>query len=307
MKKIFYSIFPNRRQALTFLICLLLASIIWTVNALNSTYSFTVQVPVWYGGREAVAGSQLVQNLNVEVKGRGFDLLRFQREVASFRAEALPDPLKTGPVSSRKLIEPLLASYKRSLQLEQVQPAYIAPSSVGLFSRKVALRCTPQLTFRMPYVAAGPAVIYPDSVNVISAAPLPESLRTLEAEAPILRDLHASHFGPLPLLRPQEGWMTEPAQVWLYVPVERGTELKLQVPVGSRSPADEMLIPSGVELTMQVPLSKYELTHAGIFRLGINPDTDPAGKALVKVEHAPYWVSHLSIHPASVTRLKKVK
>lgn len=249
----------------------------------------------------------MVHDLQLQVKGRGFDLIFFQRAAARFKAEAGINPRSPVPVSSRKLIESLLSPYSRHIQLEEVQPEFIASGSAGLYSRKVPVTASLRYSFKMPWVAAGPWVLAPDSVTVISTTPLPEHLNALNVSTPDLFDLKKSYFGPIRLSKNNNGWMFEPSQVWLYVPAERGTEIKVMVPVHSSNPATEILIPSKVELTLHVPLSKYDITHPGLFRVSLDPKSDANGKSMIRIDHVPYWASHVTVHPTSITRLRKVK
>jgi hypothetical protein len=307
LKKLIASFFPDRRQAITFLVCLLLASVIWTINALNSTYSLRVRVPVVYGGRSIQAQDNLVHDLQLLVKGRGFDLIFFQRDAVRFRAEAGINPRSPVPVSSRKLVESLLAPYSRYVQLEDVHPEFIASGSAGLYSRKVPVTAGLRYSFKMPWVAAGPWVLLPDSVTVISTTPLPEHLNSIKVSTPDLFDLKKSYFGPVRLPKNQNGWMFEPSRIWLYVPAERGTEIKVMVPVQTSNPGAEILIPSKVELTLHVPLSKYESTNPGLFRVSVDNKSDANGKSMIRIDHVPYWASHVTVHPTSITRLRKVQ
>lgn len=260
-----------------------------------------------YGGRSIEAQDNLAQDLQLLVKGRGFDLILFQRAAARFKAEAGINQRNPEPVSTRKLVESLIAPFSKHVELEEVQPEFIAAGSSGLFSRRVPVSTSFRYSFKMPWVAAGPWVVYPDSVTVISTTPLPADLSTITVSAPDLYDLKQSHLGLLPLPKNKTGWMFEPAQVWLYVPAERGTEIKVVVPVQTDHSGSEILIPSKVELTLQVPLSKYDITHPGLFRVSTDDISDLNGKAMIRIDHVPYWASHVSVHPSSITRLRKVQ
>lgn len=82
---------------------------------------------------------------------------------------------------------------------------------------------------------SGPAVTYPDSIVISSSSPISNSLTSIKtipieqsnADRPVFRST-------LPDISENSNLIPEQIKVWVYVPVEIGTEIKLNVAVNSQ-------------------------------------------------------------------------
>lgn len=82
MKKFFdrflsFSIGEGKKTKRTLLVCILLATVIWTLNALNKDYTTTLKYPVKYNynHKQYIPAEELNQYVILEVNGFGWNLL----------------------------------------------------------------------------------------------------------------------------------------------------------------------------------------------------------------------------------------
>ncbi|MBL7924901.1 MAG: hypothetical protein JNL88_11940 [Bacteroidia bacterium] len=297
------------KQGLSFAFCLLLAAFIWLINALNNTYSSSVSVPILYSKTNPEQPARnLPDHIHLEVRGKGFALWSFKRKAKGFsiHTEGFSGRMKDTVLDSRAALEPLLTDFTKTLDIEKLEPEQLIFSGRPYFSKKLAVRGAVNVRFKQPMVQSGPAVFYPDSINVFSGALIPDSLKTISVEAVTIESAEKAVFKRLRLKLPGKDFRSTHQDAWLYVPAEEGTEIKLEVPVYAGPLNDgDLYIPSYVILSCMVPLSKYNLTHPSRFRVQPAATFPEANRVPLLLSHAPYWASHIDYEPKLVQKLKK--
>lgn len=299
----------RKKQGIRFSVCVLLAAVIWLVNALNKNYHTVVSIPVYHARPlENNAAYQMPSSIRMDISGRGFALIRFKNAAGDYavRTTALRPGNRDSVLDSRVVLASLLDPFNNDISVDYIHPPRLFLSGRNTFSKRLKVTGRPVLDLADNTVQAGPHVFYPDSVTVFSGSPISDILTQLTALLPVSKNIRQSVFQKVQLQLPEGIYQSVPKEVWCYVPVEAGTEIQLDVPVLSSNRAtDELFVPARVTVTCRVPLSKYSETKSD--RFIVQPSSAATGgeKVALEIKHAPYWVSELRMYPEVVSRLKK--
>lgn len=299
----------RKKQGIRFSVCVMLAAVIWLVNALNKNYHTVVSVPVYHARPlENNAAYQMPSSIRMDISGRGFALIRFKNAANDYavRTAALRPGNRDSVLDSRMVLASLLDPFNNDISVDYINPPRLFLSGRPSFSKQLKVAGSPMLDMVDNVVQSGPHVFYPDSVTVYSASPIPETLTKINAVIPKTKNVRQSVFQMIRLQLPEGVYQSTPKWVWCYVPVESGTEIQLEVPVQSRNGiSDELYVPSRVTVTCRVPLSRYSDTKAERFIVQPISAATEGEKVALEIKHAPYWVSDQRLYPELVSRLKK--
>ena len=307
MRKLAQKIISNtNRQGVSFTLCVLLAAFIWVINALNNVHSTSVTIPIIYDKEISKNSTHpLPPSIHVDVKGRGFSLWSFHNAARNFSINTpyLNSRTKDTVISSKDAISSLLYDFSKEMTISEIIPAQLVFSGVEFYSKKLAVKGDFKLNFQTPFIQSGPSIYYPDSVWVYSNNQIPSSVTDIVAEMVTEKNVSHSVFKKVNLKKPFETYRLLQSDVWLMVPVEEGTEIELDVPIQTKY--GELFIPSSVQVTCMVPMSKYNQTHFKQFKVVQIKGTGSDDKAFVEVVHAPYWASRVMVEPQLVNKLTK--
>ena len=307
MRKLAQKIISNtNRQGVSFTLCVLLAAFIWVINALNNVHSTSVTIPIIYDKEISKNSTHpLPPSIHVDVKGRGFSLWSFHSAARNFSINTpyLNSRTKDTVISSKDAISSLLYDFSKEITISEIIPAQLVFSGVEFYSKKLAVKGDFKFNFQTPFIQSGPSIYYPDSVWVYSNNQIPSSVTDIVAEMVTEKNVSHSVFKKVNLKKPFETYRLLQSDVWLMVPVEEGTEIELDVPIQTKY--GELFIPSSVQVTCMVPMSKYNQTHFKQFKVVQIKGTGSDDKAFVEVVHAPYWASRMMVEPQLVNKLTK--
>jgi hypothetical protein len=307
MKKLAQKIISKtNRQGVSFTLCVLLAAFIWVINALNNVHSTSVIIPIIYDKEISKNSTHpLPPSIHIDVKGRGFSLWSFHNAARNFSIQTpyLNSRTKDTVISSKDAISSLLYDFSKEITISEIKPAQLIFSGVKFYSKKLAVKGNFKLSFQTPFIQSSPSIYYPDSVWVYSNNKIPPSVTDIYAETVTEKNVSHSIFKKVKLKKPFETYRLLQNNVWLMVPVEEGTEIELDVPIQAKY--GELFIPSSVQVTCMVPMSKYNQTHHKQFKVVQMKGTGSDDKAFIEVLHAPYWASRVMVEPQHVNKLTK--
>lgn len=297
----------GNKQAATFLLFVVLSAVIWTINALSKDQTTTVRIPITYPGEQsAQLQSGLPHELIFNAKGKGFFLMQFMSKTENFRIvpKSINHPLRDTVIASLQALAPVLEDFQGKIEIRNLQPEQLLLSGRKMFSKKVAIQPRYRVTYFPAYVQKGPAITQPDSILLFSTAPIPDSLERVNTILNEASGIDKNLFRRTQLELPNGNYHIAQNDIWFLLPVEKGTEITLEVPItNKRIFQHESYIPSSVKLTCRVPLSRFHQTKADNFLvLPTQPSID-GEKMLVEVVKSPYWASSIRIEPGIVNRI----
>jgi hypothetical protein len=297
--------FGRIRPAVPFLIAVLISTSIWVINALNKSHSTSFTVALAYPYVNTAPEKGYTREVHCEIKGRGFDLIRFLLNKKSGTI-ALKDA-KTARIEALDAITRHVQSFNKKLIVSRVHPLWIDPPQAQFYSRKLKLVPNTEFTAANTFVKTIPAITIPDSILIYSEIPIPANLKTI-GTAPIKKgNLSTSWFGSVRIINPDpDNFIPEVEKVWVYQPIEEATEIKLLLPInpGAGIPFNFRFIPASAILTCNVPVSRYAITTADRFMITAEVNDQEQKKAIVNLVKFPSWASNIHYSPTAVEFLK---
>lgn len=302
------------RNIITYLICVVIATILWFLNALNKDYSAVISYPVKYvnlpQGKHLI--SDLPSTLSLEVRAKGFALLG-HRISTSF----LPITFNVNTYSNHLLEKDEVFEYtlntneikdkignqlNTEIKLLDITPATIEFKFAQSVEKKVAVRPVVNYTLKRQYIL-NQITATPDSVLVSGPATIIDTLRYISTKSLRLKDLGKSVTKEVELT-PLRGCTVDDATVKLDLQVEQFTETKKTIRLQARHVPGSFylrLFPDNVNITYDVGLSNYEKITNQDFEFYVDYDQTKSSSYLdVKVGKTPAFIKNLVFSPQKV-------
>lgn len=302
------------RNIITYLICVVIATILWFLNALNKDYSAVISYPVKYvnlpQGKHLI--SDLPSTLSLEVRAKGFALLG-HRISTSF----LPITFNVNTYSNHLLEKDEVFEYtlntneikdkignqlNTEIKLLDITPATIEFKFAQSVEKKVAVRPVVNYTLKRQYIL-NQITATPDSVLVSGPATIIDTLRYISTKSLRLKDLGKSVTKEVELT-PLRGCTVDDATVKLDLQVEQFTETKKTIRLQARHVPGAFylrLFPDNINITYDVGLSNYEKITNQDFEFYVDYDQTKSSSYLdVKVGKTPAFIKNLVFSPQKV-------
>lgn len=303
------------RNIISYGICVLIASILWFLNALNKDYTSEIAYPVKYtdfpAGKYLV--SDLPQNITLEVKAKGFALLTHQ-----IRTSFLPIIVNVNSYSNHSLEKGDIFEY--TLQLNEIKDKIsnqlnsdikllsIHPDKIDFrfspsVTKKVAVYPVVRYSLKQQYILKGGILCIPDSVMASGPAQIMDTLQyvyTEPWEAGEIRKNLVQTVG----LTPIQGVKFEDIKIKIEMQPERYTEASRTIPVKVLNLPDSLdikLFPGSVDITYEIGLSKYDAVKDSDFTFTVDYLQVTSGSFLpVHLLHSPTYIKDLRYSPQKV-------
>lgn len=311
------SLLKNQRLAV-FMICLVIATILWTLNALSKNYTTSISYPVRYIN---LPDNKFIINdppkqLDMRVNGHGFTLLRHKMRLA-FTPVALDIStiLEEQGIQSRggytivpsTVLDRISGQISSDLQILDVKPAGISLVFDSLETRQVPVKPDINIQFRSRFDVAGKISTRPGTVEITGPRAIIETVDTLYTRRRILKSVDKDIIKEIPLIFPKE-IKSKTEKVTLLVPVDEFTEKSFQVPIRIDSlPSDRVvrLFPQEVTLHFSAGLKHYSLITPESFDFYVkNSDLQSGHISLpIYTGKVPDGIKSLKIYPLHVEYL----
>ena len=313
----FDSLLKNQRLAI-FMICLVIATILWMLNALSKNYTTSISYPVRYIN---LPDNKFIINdppkqLDIRVNGHGFTLLRHKMRLA-FTPVALDIStiLNEQGIQSRdgytivasKVLDRISGQISSDLQILDVKPAGISLVFDSLETRQVPVKPNIDIQFRSRFDVAGKISTRPGTVEIIGPRAIVEDIDTLYTRQRILKSVDKDIIKEISLVIPDE-INTKTEKVTLFVPVDEFTEKSFQVPIRIDSlPPDRLvrLFPQEVTLHFRTGLKQYSFVTPESFDFYVKNSDLQSGQISLPVHtgKVPDGIKSLKIYPLHVEYL----
>lgn len=295
------------RPALPFLFAVLISTSIWVINSLNNTHTTSIEFKPLYVHAVTSAGHEYTQKVTATLSGRGFDLitLLFKK---NFREFAVTTDSKNR-IAALDAVSRHIQGANLNIRVTRVHPAWIDPPQLQQHSRKLKVIVDGDFTVMASHVKTTTPISVPDSITVYSELPIPTVITSIRTRHLTQKQLHASWFGSTQLVNPfPEQLVLAESKVWVYQPVEEATEISLSLPVnpGNGIPYNFRFIPASIKLTCVIPVSRYNITTAEKFLATASVSSPSQELAVIRINQAPPWATHIRYTPVSVKFLRIV-
>ena len=311
------SLFTNRNLTI-FLICLIIATTLWFLNALSKNYTTTISHPVEYVNlpKNKFIVNNPPEKLNLRISAHGFALLRHKIGSAFSPLEVNVSHLlenssggSTGlfviPTSGLK--DGLSGQLNPELNLVDISPGVFTLVFDSLCVKQVLVAPAVQMGFKPRFGLVSPLEFFPSRVTVSGPREMVAKTDTIFTLPKNFKNLETSFTQEIGLEIPLQ-LIVEPSRVLMTASIGEFTEKTLHVPIWIEGQPEDVkirLFPYDAEITMTVALSHFALVkpdHISLFvswddivqkqqHLKIRLKKLPAGVTSVKI--IPEYVEYL--------------
>ena len=311
----------NKKLAI-YMFFVALATIFWFLNALSKEYTTTVNYPVTYSDFPAkkILSNELPSKLKLTVRAYGFDLLRYKlsfiqsidfpvNELTNNRMEKSGENRFFFP--TERMTNEVASQLSSAISVTHVSPDTIRFEFSPLIEKQIPVHLNSKLKFEPQFRLGGDATLKPDSIWVIGAQALIDSVKQVETELLELNRLNETTKKNIGLEK-IKGLKFRHKKVEVELPVERFTEARKLVEVKVANLPDSLLLrlfPHEVELSYLVGLKDYETISSEQFQLEVDYETISLSSNELKVslKQSPASVSNVSFYPQEVIYLIEKK
>ena len=314
------SYFKNRniridRNILSYIICVIIAAILWFLNALNKEYTSEISYPVRYTdfpkGKYPV--SSLPSTITLEVKAKGFTLVGY-RISTSF----LPISLDINSYSNYMLEKDNILEYTLKLstikdkinnqlnsdiKLLNIKPEEIYFKFSPAVSKVIPVKPMVDYSLKKQYILKDKISAVPDSILVSGPASLMDTLSYIPTETWKAGEINKNLSRTIDLEFPPN-FSADEKSVKVNIELERFTEAKRNIPISVWNLPDSLnikLFPNTVEISYEIGLSRYDKATDQDFEFIVNyAETQNSSFLPVEVVKFPPYIKNLSYTPQNV-------
>lgn len=309
----------NKQHLISFGVCLVAATLLWYLNALNKEYQTEISYPVRYLDlpKDKMLVGELPRQMTLEFRAHGFVLLRHK-----ISANSLPivinvntDILGERDILKRSILTNQLR-YKIQSQFTGMQLLDIKPDTLHFeFSRYLSkmVPVIPQVnyTLKRQFILKEEIAVNPPETVVTGPAELIDTITAVYTRPIQLRELAKDVDRKVALSR-TKGVETDISEATVSIRLEKHTGVKLSVPVVVRNLPDQYkirLFPPHIEVSFDVGLSRYDAMRdtSFIFSVDYSQIGQQSASLPVKLEKQPPFIRHLTYTPERVEYLLEEK
>ena len=326
LKQLFHKA-SSDRKLYVYLFCLFLSIFFWLLNALGNSYSTKIIFQVNYINKpkEQVILNDLPAELNIKIRGLGFDLMGYKLNINQPLVEVNLGALKNKNVTDRTTFSQTISTTNFSSDIssqlgEHIDIQDIAPSSIRFIMDKKVEKILPvipkaEITYAQQYQLFGNIIVKPSAVKVIGAASVLDTLTKIYTEKIILENLSettnetVSYHPNYDELR----LTFVPKKAMLYVPVEKFTETTRTININAINVPDSVelkTIPNEIKVKFVLPLSKMAGLESAIFMANvdfIDINKNYNRKLKVNLVSYPEFIKSIVLLPSKVEYILKKK
>ncbi|RXQ94419.1 hypothetical protein EO244_09045 [Ancylomarina salipaludis] len=306
------------KKLVIYMFFVVLATIFWFLNALSKEYTTTVNYPVSYSDfpSKKLLSNELPSRLKLTVRAYGFDLLRYK--LSFFQSINFPVNeytnnrlVKKGEdhflFSTDRITSAVAAQLSSAISVTHISPDTISFQFSPLIEKKIPVHFNSKLKFEPQFRLGGDVVLSPDSIVVIGAKAIVDSVTQIETETLELKKLNETTKKRLGLVK-IKGLKYVKKKVDVELPVEQFTEAQQEVSIKVVNLPDSLFIrlfPHEAKISYLVGLKDYESVTPELFDLEIDYKTIDllTNKIKVNLKSSPLNVSNVRFYPEEVVYL----
>lgn len=306
-----------RKKLYVFLFCFIVSSFIWLVINLSDEYSEVHNYPLVYSnipsGKVLINETDTVLTLNL--KSKGFRLLSnsmfFKPQTIVIDIASVLHKRKNSKngyfILTGEISQAVSEQIHQQNHIISISPDTLFFSMVEKYSKKVPVKTMVNITYAQQYGLSDSVIVFPDSAVLNGPKEIIDSIKYISTVVKTLSNVSSSQVLMLSFPDSNEKLISvKPTAVSMYVPVDKYTESKVEVPVvisGSEKSLSVKTFPEKVTVTFVVPISKYKKIDAGRFMAAADiskAKSTNAKKLKVEITKQPSFVRILKIEPEKI-------
>lgn len=303
----------NDQRIVLFLICLLIATVLWFLNALSKDYTTTFSYSVKYTDAPSnlFLSNTPPGSLDLKVEAHGFTLLRHKlmfsvSPLVLNLAELKNEGEESGTsviVRTENIIEQVSVQVSNEIKVVDISPETIRLVFDSLQTKNVKIIADIDLNLEKQYFLSGDVLLEPGSVQITGPSGLLDTLNFLRTKKLKFENLDVEVKRSVSIIHPEKTEI-QPIKTNLIIPVERFTEKKIRIPITLKNipeGTNVKIFPSVADVSFLVGLSDYENISASDFKVVADFDSARNKETLeVVVEEKPDFIQQLRVSPQNV-------
>jgi hypothetical protein len=281
-KSEFYTI--RNGKAFVFLVCLVLASFLWFLNALEKHYTDHITIPVKYINlpKNKDLTGKLPDKLEIVVDALGYTILRHKLSLSFSPLLIDVNEITGNYLENRFMSKYSISTYghkeefakqiSSEIAIISIRPDSISFKVSNVIDKMVKVQPVTEITFAREFIMQKPPVVQPESVLVRGPEEILDTLRYITTKPVVLKNLSQSAVQDVGLsLEP--GLKCEIDKVSVQVTVEQCSEAKFEIPVFVINQPDSLQIktfPARVKLSCRVGISQYNKLNNSSFKVVVD-------------------------------------
>ena len=273
----------NSKDILTYLFFVVLAALIWYANAINSTRSVHLRVPIVYIGADAsvVLSDSIPDVIDIEVIDKGSQLASYRgknrlvlhKDISSRTQQ--PEGLLSIP--SEELRRDLMAILHGSTALQKTKPESIEGGYYRQQSKDVPVVWAGACEAAAQYHISDAPVLTPSTIMVYGKKQQLDTLQSIVLPYTQVTDIRDTMVVTIPVTLP-EGLRSECTAVQATFVAEQFTEKRFMVPIEVQGCPEGMVVhlfPKEVEVILSVAVRHFaQITESDIHVVCPMPTSD---------------------------------
>ena len=299
---------PGKTTA--FFICVIVATFLWLVKSLNTTYTQTVKIPVEFNNlpQNKKSLNSIPEYLNVDIKASGLKLFFILLNQPFKKLSVDFNNLK--PLGKNYVLNPSAIDFKSSLKFEssikQISPDTLYFIENSGFQKNVPVKVVYSIKPAKGYGYKSP-VIHPSFLTIVGDSNNIKNIDTIYTQTFILNSLSESVEKKLIVIKPSDNVYLSVSNVRVNIEVEKLIEQVLYLPVNILNPPLNIksthVFPSRIKVKFTSLQNDFNQSDTSNFKAAINCSNINAGKVPVFLSTQPGNVNILSIEPREVELL----
>lgn len=303
----------NNKRIVVFLVCLLIATSLWLLNALGKDYSTVISHPIRFENppeNQFLAGD-VPEKLDLEVNGNGYTLFRLKLlsfSAVRFNIQDITSNLESSSgnyrISSRNLRTRIEDQLSNELSISHISPEILLITLDSLSTKRIPVKLDINVDYEPQHNLKSPIRIYPELVNITGPTTLLRRVSVLRTKVNITNQLSSDFKQEIELIPPDKTRLS-PAKVMLDIEVEKYTEKELKIPIevlNSPIGANIKLFPSEVKVIFKVGLSRFENISESDFRATVDYSSieNNANNLEIILSEKPEFIEGTRLNPERV-------
>ncbi len=232
--------FLSDKKLTTIIICILISTALWFLNALGKTYTTSIFYAVRYINmpENKVLSNDPPSKLELKVTAPGFTIFSYRILMAyspivlnlsevTKNSKPTPDGYL---VRTESLIRNISSQMSKDITLTSIDPDYLTFRFDSLLTRTVEIKPVLETNFRQQFNIAGPVRVMPGKVQVKGIRETIDTIKYVLTEKKTFTMLNKTVESKLDLIAPPNTKI-QPQTVNIEIPVEEFTEKEILVPV----------------------------------------------------------------------------
>ena len=272
----------NDKQFVAFLVCLLIASALWFLNALSKDYSTTVSYAVKYVNppKNQFVANKLPENLELKVDAHGFTLLRHKLSLSFspivLNLTNITKDIKSNSgvysISSKTLIRRISDQVSNEITITDIQPEILQIEFDSLKSKMVPVKLNVKIDFKPQFNLKLPIYSIPGEIKITGPSSILDTINQISSRLKTYTKIDTDLEKTVDLIIPDKV-TASPQKVTMKIEVEKFTEKELKIPIQVKNKPENTnvkLFPSEVKVLFTVGLSEFDKIKSSDFEASVD-------------------------------------